>query len=89
MGEEIKSLKDLDRVIPFRKALLASLGLEEQFPGVKKSVQYAGSGCFLETEVEDTDEAQYWLGYYQGLGYKACCLHENGKHQVYVSREKR
>jgi len=42
MGEEIKSLKDLDRVIPFRKALLASLGLRDASPGAGEETNGEG-----------------------------------------------
>ena len=54
----------------------------------KKSIWYVGFECFFECEENTTDKAQYWLNYYKRLGYKACCLHEGGKHQVYVSKVK-
>jgi hypothetical protein len=56
----------------------------------KQKIQYAGYECFFELEVDDIDTAQYWLDYYnKKLGYVACALHNNDKHQIYVSMTKR
>lgn len=56
--------------------------------GIKPYIWYAGKRCRFETETDSTDEAQALLDYYRRLGYQACCLHERGKHQVYVATEK-
>jgi hypothetical protein len=54
----------------------------------KESIWYIGYECFFEVEVLTIDEAQYWIDYYQKLGFKACALHYSGRHQVYVSKVK-
>jgi hypothetical protein len=55
---------------------------------MKNSIWYIGFECFFEVETETCDEAQYWIDYYKKLGFKACALHENNKHQIYVSKIK-
>lgn len=51
----------------------------------KPSIWYAGVECFFEEpEIDSIDEAQALIDHYRRLGYKACCLHGNGKHQLYV-----
>lgn len=55
----------------------------------KKSIWYIGYECFFECEVDTCDQAQYWINYYNKLGYPACALHDNEKHQVYVSKNQR
>ena len=56
---------------------------------VKEKIWYAGFECFFDKpEVNSIDEAQNLIDYYTRLGYKACALHENGKHQIYVSKIK-
>lgn len=54
----------------------------------KKTIWYAGKECFFELEVTTIDEAQYWINYYNKLGYKSCSLHEGNKHQIYVAKSK-
>lgn len=57
---------------------------------IKQTIEYAGKVCQLECEFLDneTDKAQYWINYYTKLGFKACCLHEYGRHQLYVALTK-
>jgi hypothetical protein len=54
----------------------------------KPSIWYAGVECFYVGSHETTDTAQLEIDYWKKLGYKACCLHENNQHQLYVSKEK-
>lgn len=51
---------------------------------LKQEIWYAGVLCKFEEELNNTDIAQNLINYYKKLGYKACCLHEKGKHQLYV-----
>jgi len=51
---------------------------------IKRTIWYAGSLCKFEVEVNTIDEAQYWINYYNGLGFKSCSLHERSLHQIYV-----
>lgn len=55
---------------------------------VEPFIWYAGKRCKLEHEYETTDEAQAMIDYYRRLGYQAACLHERGKHQLYVEEPK-
>jgi hypothetical protein len=54
----------------------------------KPFIWYAGKKCVFETELTSGDEAQALIDYYQRIGYKAACLHERGKHQLYVEEPK-
>lgn len=56
---------------------------------IQESVWHIGNQDFFETETDDSDFAQSQINYYMRLGYDACCLHEYGVHQLYVSKEKR
>lgn len=51
---------------------------------MKKSVVYLGDTCVFRKEFTSMDEAQAELDKYCREGVKASCLHENGKHQIYV-----
>ena len=50
----------------------------------KKSVIYFGVKCVFRKEFNSMDEAQAELDKYCNEGTRACCLHEGGKHQIYV-----
>ena len=52
-----------------------------------KKIWYAGVECEFVAEYNDIDVAQTWINWYQKAGSKACCLHEGGKHQLYVGKE--
>jgi len=51
---------------------------------IKRTIWYAGSLCKFEVEVDTIDKAQYWIDYYNRLGFKCASLHERSKHQIYV-----
>jgi len=60
--------------------------VEAEEPEVKKEINYAGVVCSLREEVDSIDSAQGYLDACREEGIKACCLHENGKHQIYVEK---
>jgi len=50
----------------------------------RKSIWYAGTEVFFNREIDDIDESQALLDHFRNKGKEACCLHKNGKHQLYV-----
>ena len=54
---------------------------------MKNSIWYCGVEVFFNSEVETIDEAQSFIDYFKKRGKQACCLHENGKHQLYVEKK--
>ena len=52
---------------------------------IRESIWYAGKLCLFVQEYDDADEVQIIINHKQKWGMMACCLHENGKHQLYVS----
>ena len=55
---------------------------------IKEKIWYAGAECGFIQELPDTskalDELQRVIDWITKQGRKACALHENGKHQLYV-----
>jgi hypothetical protein len=58
-------------------------------PNQKCTIWYAGELCFYGGEFVDVDGAQAAIDLWRKQGYQACCLHEGGRHQLYVSETRR
>jgi len=56
---------------------------------MKQSIWHAGKQLYFSAEVSSSDEAQALLDYERAQGRVACCLHEDGKHQIYVESKAR
>lgn len=56
----------------------------------KMTCGYGGKTLYFQDEFDwdDTNTAQAMIDYFRKEGREACCLHEAGKHQLYVEKKK-